>query len=113
MVKNYRLVLLASISWLILTGAAPQYKLAAPNRHGSPIQIQRSAKSTPSDEDFCKGAYQHDKSCGAIAANAAIDQSRYAAWQAIAAFVGLAIGTGTLVAAIIAARWAKKGRSRD
>ncbi|MDE2405140.1 MAG: hypothetical protein KGM17_10795 [Sphingomonadales bacterium] len=119
MLRGHRLFFIAAIGWATLSAAAQhdngqrqktQNHAQQHEQHAPPLTIKPAigTRSSASNDGNCKGAYDESKTCDAIAANAAVDQSRYAYWQAVEAGLGLLVGAGTLIAAFIAAKWAKK-----
>jgi len=119
MPRGYRCIVVAAIGWLALTGAAQtegeqgnnaqaetsgkKPRAAAPIADRSPAPDRRT-----SDQGTCITADSKTENCDRAVAQATIDQSRYSYWQTWFGMLGLIVGFGTLFAAFLAARWAKR-----
>ncbi len=117
MYKHARYILLAAIALVISSYANAERKHSTvPVGSVKPAESTSSAVVVPKavsaatnvNTDLCRGSYQPTKTCDAIVANAAIDQVRYSHSQSMAAWVGVLVGTFTLLSAIAAAFYAKR-----
>lgn len=119
MPRGYRLFILAAVGWLVLVGAAepkhdrerqPHQPASGEQRvSAAPVaEPSHSAQSTETAEQQCVGKDGKRNSCTVIATQATVDQARDADWQTWAVMLGVALGAGTLAAAVIAAYWAKQ-----
>lgn len=115
MPKGSRYLVLAACGWLSLANAAEnkddrrQQGHAERQHQGLPltapiVKPPAGPKSAQSNHYQCINAYYERDDCSRASAQAAIDQASYAYWQTIS---GAVIGGGTLMAASLAARWAK------
>ena len=118
MIRGYRSVIVAALGCLILAGPAEgehkqgqQRQAANEDHHGSTaapfVKPPVGSDLRQPDQEQCISADNERETCSRASAQATVDQARYALWQALAGGLGVVIGIGTLVAAFLAAKWAK------
>lgn len=116
--RGYRYLILAAVGGLTLTGATKDHASQghqAKGDRGSQQSVAAApvvkptvgASETKPADPKCKDNRGADADCTVVATDAALEQARDADLQAWAAIAGVAIGGLTLVAAFLAAKWAK------
>lgn len=120
MPRGYRIALCAGFGWLILAGPCQGKNTEADQSKGQKaIQakldriaaaIEELPKSEAPDPGCAPGRDNHQSDLCAQwkAADAAAESARWGLWTFITSLIAIGIGVGTLVAAWLAARWAKK-----
>lgn len=104
---------------MILAGAAEPIRQGDERPEGARRAEQAQPASPPIPKPTSTGQYQAAQEqcidrhgdhgdCTVIATQAAVDQASYANWQTYIAIGGLSVGLATLIAAFLAARWAKE-----
>lgn len=119
MPEGYWYVILAAVGWLSLAGNVQDHRGGREQRSNygrsqqsiaaAPVvRVPANPPSRETTENKCMNAQGMSDDCARASAQATVDYVRYARWQAISAIVGVAVGGLTLIAAFLAAKWAKR-----